>query len=171
MTAVIYPGSFDPVTYGHLDIIQRAASMFDKVIVGIFNNPDKKPLFSIKQRVKFLRESIPETNVDIVCFDGLLAEYTRQNNINAVIRGLRAVSDFEYEFQMALTNRKLNSRLETIFLPSREKFTYLSSSMVKTIAKHGGDVREFAPDIVAKELHERLGNEGRFDKDDINSKK
>ena len=164
MTAVIYPGSFDPVTYGHLDIIQRAASMFDKVIVGIFNNPDKKPLFSTEQRVKFLRESIPETNVDIVCFDGLLAEYTRQNNINAVIRGLRAVSDFEYEFQMALTNRKLNSGLETIFLPSREKFTYLSSLMVKTIAKHGGDVREFAPDIVAKERHEQLGNEGRFDK-------
>lgn len=157
MTIAIYPGSFDPVTYGHLDIIKRAASLFDRVVVGIFNNPAKKPLFSIGQRVRLLRESIPETNIDIICFDGLLAEYTKHNNINAVIRGLRAVSDFEYEFQMALTNHKLNNELETVFLPSREEFTYLSSSMVKTIARHGGDVREFVPESVAKELYVQLG--------------
>lgn len=156
MAIAIYPGSFDPVTYGHIDIINRAAKLFDKVIVGVFHNPDKSPLFSIEQRVSFLRDSVKCSNVEVVCFDGLLADYTRNNDINVVIRGLRAVSDFEYEFQMALTNRKLNSNLETVFLPSKEEFTYLSSSMVKTIAQHKGSVYEFVPETVAEALYAQL---------------
>lgn len=156
MAVAIYPGSFDPVTYGHIDIINRAAKLFDKVIVGVFHNPDKSPLFSIEQRVSFLRDSVKCSNVRVVCFDGLLADYARNNDINVVIRGLRAVSDFEYEFQMALTNRKLNSNLETVFLPSKEEFTYLSSSMVKTIAQHKGNVYEFVPEPVAEALYAQL---------------
>ena len=156
MAIAIYPGSFDPVTYGHIDIINRAAKLFDKVIVGIFHNPDKRPLFSIEQRESFLRDSVTASNVEIVSFEGLLADYTRNNDINVVIRGLRAVSDFEYEFQMALTNRKLNSNLETVFLPSKEEFTYLSSSMVKTIAQHKGNVLEFVPKSVAEALYAQL---------------
>lgn len=156
MTTAIYPGSFDPVTYGHIDIINRAAKLFDKVIVGVFHNPDKSPLFSIEQRVSFLRDSVAASNVEVVCFDGLLADYTQNNDINVVIRGLRAVSDFEYEFQMALTNRKLNSNLETVFMPSKEEFTYLSSSMVKTIAQHKGNVYEFVPEPVVEALYVQL---------------
>ena len=156
MTTAIYPGSFDPVTYGHIDIINRAAKLFDKVIVGVFHNPDKSPLFSIEQREGFLRDSVKCSNVEVVCFDGLLADYTRNNDINVVIRGLRAVSDFEYEFQMALTNRKLNSNLETVFLPSKEEFTYLSSSIVKTVAHHRGNVYESVPKSVAEALYAQL---------------
>lgn len=155
MVAAIYPGSFDPVTYGHLDIIYRAYSLFDKVVVGVFTNPDKNPLFSVEERIALLRKAIPMDDIEIVKFNGLLAEYTKRHGINAVIRGLRAVSDFEYEFQMALTNHKLNSQLETIFLPSREEYTYLSSSTVKTIAKHGGDISSFVPSVVAKELNDK----------------
>lgn len=156
MAIAIYPGSFDPVTYGHIDIINRAAKLFDKVIVGVFHSPDKSPLFSIEQRVSFLRDSVKCSNVEVVCFDGLLADYARNNDINVVIRGLRAVSDFEYEFQMALTNRKLNSNLETVFLPSKEEFTYLSSSMVKTIAQYKSSVYEFVPKPVAEALYAQL---------------
>ena len=157
MSTAIYPGSFDPVTDGHLDIIHRAAALFDSVVIGIFDNPAKEPLFSIEQRMRFLQQCVHDINVRIICFDGLLAEYAKQNGIKTVIRGLRAVSDFEYEFQMALTNHKLNSELETVFLPSREEYTYLSSSMVKTIASHGGDVSEFVPDFIAGELYTQLG--------------
>lgn len=146
---VICPGSFDPVTRGHLDIINRAARMFDCVIVGVLVNSAKNPSFSIEERIDFLREATKELdNVKVVSFDGLLAEYCRQNNVDAVVRGLRAVSDFEYEFQMALTNKKLNPQLETIFLSADSDAMYLSSSMVREVASMGGDISNFVPECI-----------------------
>lgn len=146
---VICPGSFDPITRGHLDIINRAARMFDCVIVGVLVNSAKNPSFSINERMDFIVEATKELdNVKVVSFDGLLAEYCRQNNIDAVVRGLRAVSDFEYEFQMALTNKKLNPQLETIFLSADSDAMYLSSSMVREVASMGGDISNFVPGCI-----------------------
>lgn len=146
---VICPGSFDPVTRGHIDIINRAARMFDCVIVGVLVNSAKIPSFSIEERISFLEEAVKELdNVKVVSFDGLLAEYCRQNKIDAVVRGLRAVSDFEYEFQMALTNKKLNPQLETIFLSADADAMYLSSSMVREVASMGGDISNFVPECI-----------------------
>lgn len=146
---VICPGSFDPVTRGHIDIINRAARMFDCVIVGVLVNSSKIPSFSIEERIDFLKEATKELdNVRVVSFDGLLAEYCRQNNVDAIIRGLRAVSDFEYEFQMALTNKKLNPQLETIFLSADSDAMYLSSSMVREVASMGGDISNFVPECI-----------------------
>lgn len=146
---VICPGSFDPVTRGHMDIINRAARMFDCVIVGVLVNSAKIPSFSIEERISFLEEATKELdNVKVVSFDGLLAEYCRQNRIDAVVRGLRAVSDFEYEFQMALTNKKLNPQLETIFLSADADAMYLSSSMVREVASMGGDISNFVPECI-----------------------
>lgn len=146
---VICPGSFDPVTRGHMDIINRAARMFDCVIVGVLVNSAKIPSFSIEERISFLEEATKELdNVKVVSFDGLLAEYCRQNKIDAVVRGLRAVSDFEYEFQMALTNKKLNPQLETIFLSADADAMYLSSSMVREVASMGGDISNFVPECI-----------------------
>lgn len=150
---VICPGSFDPVTRGHLDIINRAARMFDCVIVGVLVNSAKTPSFSIEERIAFLEETVKELeNVRVVSFEGLLAEYCRQNNVDAVVRGLRAVSDFEYEFQMALTNKKLNPQLETIFLSADADAMYLSSSMVREVASMGGDISNFVPECI----HDRI---------------
>lgn len=146
---VICPGSFDPVTRGHIDIINRAARMFDCVIVGVLVNSSKIPSFSIEERIDFLKEATKELdNVRVVSFDGLLAEYCRQNNVDAIVRGLRAVSDFEYEFQMALTNKKLNPQLETIFLSADSDAMYLSSSMVREVASMGGDISNFVPECI-----------------------
>lgn len=146
---VICPGSFDPVTRGHMDIINRAARMFDCVIVGVLVNSAKIPSFSIEERISFLEEATKELdNVKVVSFDGLLAEYCRQSRIDAVVRGLRAVSDFEYEFQMALTNKKLNPQLETIFLSADADAMYLSSSMVREVASMGGDISNFVPECI-----------------------
>lgn len=146
---VICPGSFDPVTRGHMDIINRAARMFDCVIIGVLVNSAKIPSFSIEERISFLEEATKELdNVKVVSFDGLLAEYCRQNKIDAVVRGLRAVSDFEYEFQMALTNKKLNPQLETIFLSADADAMYLSSSMVREVASMGGDISNFVPECI-----------------------
>lgn len=146
---VICPGSFDPVTRGHMDIINRAARMFECVIVGVLVNSAKIPSFSIEERISFLEEATKELdNVKVVSFDGLLAEYCRQNRIDAVVRGLRAVSDFEYEFQMALTNKKLNPQLETIFLSADADAMYLSSSMVREVASMGGDISNFVPECI-----------------------
>ena len=132
---VICPGSFDPVTLGHIDIISRAAKMFDKVIVAVLVNSSKKPSFTTEERIELLRKALAGfDNIQIESFDGLLAEYARKTGANAVVRGLRAVSDFEYEFQMSLTNKKLNPDLETIFLTSRAEYMFLSSSIVKQIA-------------------------------------
>lgn len=156
---VIYPGSFDPVTLGHIDIIKRAARMFDKVIVGVLVNSYKHSSFTIEERIELLNSSlktIEYDNVEVVGFDGLLAEYCKQNNIDAVIRGLRAVSDFEYEFQMAITNKKLNPNHETIFLTADSDSMYLSSSMVREVASMGGDISNFVPECICDRIVERL---------------
>ena len=153
MRSAIYPGSFDPVTNGHLDVIERARKLFDEVIVAVAHNDEKQPLFSLKDRLDLLRETAGKIdNVRIAEFEGLLVEFARKEEAGAVIRGLRAISDFEFEFQMALMNRKLQGDLETIFLMPKEEYTYLSSRLVKEIARLGGDVSQFVPPMVAKSL-------------------
>ena len=157
MRRAIYPGSFDPVTNGHLDVIDRARKLFDEVIVAVAHNDQKKPLFTLDERLALLRETIGTLpNVQIAPLDGLLVEFAVAQKATAVVRGLRAVSDFEFEFQMALMNRKLEPRVETIFLMPKEEYTYLSSRIVKEIARLGGDVAEFVPPLVAGKLRERL---------------
>lgn len=155
---VICPGSFDPVTLGHIDIISRASKMFSRVIVAVLSNPAKdKSSFSIDERINLLKKSTANlNNIEIVSFEGLLAEYAKNRNVKTIVKGLRAVSDFEYEFQMSLTNKNLNPDLETIFLTSEAKYMYLSSSMVKQVASLGGDIKGFVPDCVLDEIVERL---------------
>ena len=154
MRRAIYPGSFDPVTNGHLDVIERARKLFDEVIVAVAHNDEKQPLFPLEQRLDLLRETAGRIeNVRIADFDGLLVEFARAQNAGAVIRGLRAVSDFEFEFQMALMNRSLNAAVETIFLMPKEEYTYLSSRIVKEIARLGGNVSSFVPGCVAQALN------------------
>ncbi|MDR7869905.1 MAG: pantetheine-phosphate adenylyltransferase [Tissierellaceae bacterium] len=149
----IYPGSFDPVTYGHLDIIKRCASRFDTVIIAVLNNKSKKGLFSVEERIELLKETTKEfPNIEIDSFSGLLTDYARQKGCSTIIRGLRAVSDFEYEMQMALVNRKIYRDMETLFLVSKGEYAYLSSSIVKEIASYGGDITCFVPKIVEEEL-------------------
>ena len=153
----IYPGSFDPITNGHIDIVLRAQSIFDEVVVAILKNPDKDSLFTVRERIDMLKEIFKENGrVTIRAFDGLLVNFARQINANAIVRGLRAISDFEYEFQMALMNRKLSPEIETVFMTPREEYTYLSSGLVKEIASHGGDIHEFVPEIVEKRLRNKL---------------
>ena len=153
----IYPGSFDPVTNGHLDVIERARKLFDEVIVAVAHNDQKHPLFSLEERMDLLRVTVDGAkNVEIASMDGLLVDFAVARNATAVIRGLRAISDFEFEFQMALMNRKLESRVETIFLMPKEEYTYLSSRIVKEIARLGGDVTGFVPAAVAKALSAKL---------------
>jgi pantetheine-phosphate adenylyltransferase len=153
MRHCIYPGTFDPVTYGHLDVLERAARLFDRVTVAIANNPGKTPYFSTEQRLAMLRPNITKfTNVTAMAFDGLLVDFARQQGAIAIIRGLRALSDFEFEFNMALMNRHLNSTIETIFVMPKEIYSYTSSSLVKQVAKYGGDVSHFVPANVAAEL-------------------
>jgi pantetheine-phosphate adenylyltransferase len=156
MRRAIYPGSFDPVTKGHLDIIERASHLFDEVVVAVAFNEAKKASFSAEERVALLRETTQGIcNIRIVSFDGLLVEFALANGALAVIRGLRAVSDFEFEFQMALMNRKLEPTIETVFLTPKEEFTYLSSRIVKEIARLGGNVEEFVPKPVAEALRKK----------------
>ncbi len=158
---VICPGSFDPVTLGHIDIITRASRMFDKVIVGVFINSEKHPTFTIEERVDFLKRTVGDIpNIKVMACDGLLAQCAHDLGATAVVRGLRAVSDFEYEFQMALTNRKLNPELDTVFLASDSSFTYLSSSIVKNVAHHGGDISNFVPACIHDEVFNRLNTKG-----------
>jgi len=146
----IYPGSFDPVHFGHLDVIHRSTQIFSKVIVAVAESLAKNPLFSVSQRMTMIRSSIGDNpRIEIVQMDGLLVDFARQRDVYTVIRGLRAVSDFEFEFQMALMNRKLEPRLETIFLTPKEDYTYLSSRIVKEVARFGGDIRLFVPQPVA----------------------
>jgi pantetheine-phosphate adenylyltransferase len=153
MRRALYPGSFDPVTNGHLDVIERARKLFDEVIVAVAHNDEKQPLFSLQERLDLLRESVGKMdNVRIAQFKGLLVEFARAEQAQAVIRGLRAVSDFEFEFQMALMNRKLDAAVETIFLMPKEEYTYLSSRIVKEIASLGGDISSFVPACVGKAL-------------------
>ncbi len=158
MKLAICPGSFDPVTCGHLDIISRAASMFDQVIVVVMVNSNKHPLFTQEERVELLRRataSMPNVKVD--AYGGMLAEYAREKQANVIVKGLRAMSDFEYEFQMALTNRKLNSQVETVFLTTNAEYMYLSSSLVKQVASLGGDIHEFVPECIEKDILQKYG--------------
>ena len=157
MRRAIYPGSFDPVTNGHLDVIERARKLFDEVVVAVAHHEEKQPLFSLKERLDLLRETAGRIdNVRIAQFKGLLVEFANAEKAGAVIRGLRAVSDFEFEFQMALMNRQLNAAVETIFLMPKEEYTYLSSRIVKEIARLGGDVSNFVPACVAKALSRKF---------------
>jgi len=158
MRIAVYPGSFDPVTLGHLDIINRSALLVDKLIVGVLNNNSKTPLFSVDERVNMLEEvtrSIP--NVEVMSFSGLLADFLDSLDAKIVIRGLRAITDFEYELQMSQTNRMLNSSIDTIFLNTNLKYSYLSSSMVKEVAQYGGEIKEFVPRQVISKVYEKYG--------------
>lgn len=153
MRIAIYPGTFDPITNGHVDVAKRAAALFDKVIICVAVNTLKSPLFTGAERVRMIEESMKDTkNIEVEEFQGLLVDYARKKNADAIVRGLRAVSDFEYEFQMALTNRKLCSDVDTVFLMPHENYTYLNSTIVREIARFGGDVSEFVPEHVKKEL-------------------
>jgi pantetheine-phosphate adenylyltransferase len=157
MRTVIYPGSFDPLTNGHLDLIQRAAKLFDKVIVAVAKSDSKAPLFSLTERLELVTLAIKSMpNVEPDAFDGLLVDYVERRSGQAVIRGLRAVSDFEFEFQLALMNRKLNERIETIFMMPKDTYTFLSSRIVKEIARLGGDVSAFVPAHVRSALNAKL---------------
>jgi len=149
----LYPGSFDPVTYGHMDIINRARELFDEVYVAIATNDEKNPLFPVEDRVQLLKQTVKgKKGITVSTFDGLIVDYARANKIGILIRGLRATSDFDYEFQMALTNRELASHIDTIFLMPSEKHFYLSSRLVKEISRLGGDVSKFVPPFVARAL-------------------
>ena len=157
MKRAVYPGSFDPVTYGHLDVIRRAAEIFDVLIVSVLNNKEKTPLFSVEERVKILREATKDLpNVQVDSFSGLLIQYAADNDIHVAVRGLRAITDFEFELQMAQTNSKLSEgKLDTVFLTTSLEYAYLSSSSVKEIANFGGDIRQCVPDFVADLIYEK----------------
>ncbi|MEO0086191.1 MAG: pantetheine-phosphate adenylyltransferase [candidate division WOR-3 bacterium] len=158
MKTAIYPGSFDPITLGHLDVVKRAARLFDRVIVAVARRDEKHPLFSWKERIELARASATEIeNVTVEGFDCLLVDYVRRKRACAVVRGMRAVMDFDYEFQMALTNRKLAPEIETIFFLPSEKFFYLSSSLLRELAAKGGELRCFAPEPVLAALRRRYG--------------
>lgn len=161
MLRAIYPGSFDPVTFGHLDIITRSAKLVDELIVGVLVNNAKSPLFSVEERVKILEKTVENIpNVKVVPFEGLLVEFVRKMEAQMVIRGLRAITDFEYELQMAQTNHKLEPEMETIFLTTRVEYSYLSSSTVKEVAAFGGDISQFVPDIVIKRMQDKMDKKG-----------
>lgn len=157
MRTAIYPGSFDPLTNGHLDVLQRAAKLFDRVVVAVAKNESKSPLFSLEERLALMKPAIaPFKNVEAEIFDGLLVKYAARQNARAIIRGLRAVSDFEFEFQMALMNRKLDENIETIFMMPKETYTFISSRIIKEIAKLGGDISPFVPPHVEAALRKKL---------------
>jgi len=153
----VYPGTFDPITNGHLDIIERASGIFSKVIVTVALNSSKSPLFTKEERTGMIREVTRIfRNVEVDCFDGLLVNYAKKKNASVIIRGLRVLSDFEYEFQMSLTNRKLAPSVNTIFLMPNEKYAYLNSSLVKELAKFKGEIKSFVPEIVRKKLENKF---------------
>jgi pantetheine-phosphate adenylyltransferase len=152
----VYPGSFDPVTNGHLDLIERASRLFDEVYVAVIRNPDKKPLFSDLEREDMLKATVNAPNIKIESFDGLLIEYAHQKKAQVIIRGLRAVSDFDYEFQMALTNRQIAPEIETLFLMTGHQYSYLSSSLVKQIVKLKAEVKDLIPEVVQAKLKEKF---------------
>ncbi len=152
-TNAIYPGTFDPITLGHMDLIVRAAKIFDKLILAVSKSTKKNPLFSLDERVDMAKELCKDiSNVEVKHFDGMLVDFVRQSNVKVIVRGLRAFSDFEYEFQMALTNRQLTSEVETLFLMPTEDYSYITSSMIREIASFGGDTSKFVPPLVQKAL-------------------
>lgn len=161
MLRAIYPGSFDPVTYGHIDIINRSVRLVDELIIGVLNNNAKSPLFSVEERVKMLNEVTRDMpKVKVVPFEGLLVEFAREMGAGMVVRGLRAITDFEYELQMAQTNHKLASNLETVFLTTSLEYSYLSSTTVKEVAAFGGDISQFVPEIVSDKIQEKITKKG-----------
>lgn len=162
MLRAIYPGSFDPVTNGHLDVIRRSSKMVDELIVGVLNNNAKMPLFSVEERVRMLKEVTKDIpNVRIYPFDGLLIDFAAKMEARVVIRGLRAITDFEYELQMSQTNHKLNPDVETIFLTTSIEYSYLSSTTVKEIASYGGDITQFVPEAVVGKLEQKMKEKRR----------
>lgn len=157
MSIAVYPGSFDPVTYGHLDIIKRSIRVFDKLVIGILLNSEKNPLFSMEERVEFLMEATKDMeNVEVKSFSGLLVEFARENNADITVRGLRAVTDFEYELQIAQINNKLDSNLDTMFFTTSTEYAYLSSTIVREIASYQGDVSDLVPPYVEQKLKQKF---------------
>jgi pantetheine-phosphate adenylyltransferase len=157
MRKVLYPGTFDPITYGHIDIIQRACDLFDGIVVTVAINPTKSPLFTVQERIEFIMESVKEyPQVSVDSFDGLVVDHAKNVGAIGIIRGLRAMSDFEYEFQMALMNRKLAKNINTVFLMPHEKYTYLNSSIIRNLASLNSDVSDFVPGIVQEALKKKF---------------
>jgi len=158
VTTAIYPGSFDPLTFGHVDIIERSTRLFDKVIVAILTNPQKAALFTVKERTELMHDILEPRfpNVEIDVFEGLLVDYAKQKKAQVIVRGIRAISDYEYEFQMALMNRRLAAEIETVFMTPAEHYSYLSSRLVKEIAELGGSVSGLVPELVEKRLKQRF---------------
>lgn len=162
MRTAIYPGTFDPVTFGHLDIIRRASTMFDRLVVGVLNNSAKTPLFSVTERVNILRDTTSDLdNITIDSFDGLAVDFARKWQAHVIVRGLRLITDFEYELQMAQTNRKLAPEVDTVFLYTSLQYSYLSSTTVRDVALFGGNIEEFVPPSVADLIHRKLGTNGQ----------
>ena len=158
MKSAIYPGSFDPVTMGHLDVIERSSRLVDHLIIGVLNNNTKTPLFSVDERVKILKEATKHLgNVEILSFTGLLVDFAKRLDVYVIIRGLRAITDFEFELQMAQTNSIINTNVDTIFLTTNLKYAYLSSSNVKEVAMYGGDISEFVPGFVVDKVYDKFG--------------
>ncbi|MBT9439872.1 MAG: pantetheine-phosphate adenylyltransferase, partial [Desulfobacterales bacterium] len=161
----IYPGSFDPVTNGHVDIVERGLNIFDKIIVAILRNPAKEALFTVEERKEMIETSLNRnSNVEIDVFDGLLVDYAKKRNAVAILRGMRAVSDFEYEFQLALMNRKLNREIQTVFLMTGLRWIFISSSIIKEAASFGGNINGMVPPIVSRKLKEKFGSISSADK-------
>lgn len=154
----VYPGTFDPITLGHIDLIERASQLFDKVIVAIASNPNKKPLFSLEERVALAKQVLGSfPSVEVHGFDNLLLDFAQAHHVNIILRGLRAVADFDYEFQLAGMNRHLRPDIETLFLMPAEKYLYLSSSLIREVATLGGDITGFVPDVIVQAIHKKLG--------------
>ncbi|WP_230399886.1 pantetheine-phosphate adenylyltransferase [Novisyntrophococcus fermenticellae] len=157
MKRAVYPGSFDPMTFGHLDVILRAAQLFDEVVIGVLNNSSKTPLFSVEERVNILKEATKDNpRIKVESFSGLSVDFAKACNANVIVRGLRAITDFEFELQMAQTNRELEPGVDTTFLITSLQYAYLSSTTVKEVAGFGGDISKFVPDFVAKEIYKKL---------------
>jgi len=156
----IYPGSFDPITLGHLDVIIRASGIVDRLIIGVLKNSSKRPLFTSEERVALIEKALKNhtnvTNIEVEAFDGLLVNFARQKNANVIVRGLRAITDFEYELQIAQTNHKLYPQLDTIFFTTNVEYSYLSSSVVKEIASYGGDIRQFVPEVIVQDIYDKF---------------
>lgn len=162
--SAIYPGSFDPITNGHLSIVTRALKIFDKLIIAILPNPQKSPLFTISERIEMIKESLKEKpNIEVEAFDGLLVDYVASKKSNVILKGLRALSDFEYEFQMALMNRKLNREIQSVFLMTDYKWFYTSSTIIKEAARFNGDITGLAPPVVCQKLKEKFGYQKTLD--------
>jgi pantetheine-phosphate adenylyltransferase len=158
MRRAIYPGSFDPITMGHLDIIERSARLFDEVVVALLLNIEKQPMFSTEERVEMIREAIPLSNVRVGTFEGLLVHYAVQQQAQVVVRGIRAISDYEYELQMALMNRRLEPNVETVFLMAGEAYSYISSRLIKEVFKLGGSIKGLVPPLVEERMHDKISN-------------